>query len=102
VSSKRRAQSAKRKTAGQRRAGALVLRLALKRSNVLKALAPRQIRAVLQSGGMNLCAENGHDLGADGRWRDLGELSIPAGDEAALTTITGAASAVLERGGRRR
>lgn len=64
------------------------------------ALAPAQIRAALHRGGMNLCAENRHDLGADGRWRDLGDLSIPAGDEATLATITGAASAVLERGGR--
>lgn len=64
------------------------------------ALAPAQIRATLHSGAMNLCAENGHDLGADGRWRDLGDLSIPAGDEAVLATITGTASAVLKRGGR--
>ncbi|HMQ32089.1 MAG TPA: arginase family protein, partial [Chloroflexaceae bacterium] len=64
------------------------------------ALAPRQIRAALHSGAMNLCAEGGHDLGADERWRDLGDLSIPAGDEAALAAITGAASAVLTRGGR--
>jgi agmatinase len=64
------------------------------------ALAPPQIRAALHSGAMNLCAENGLDLGADGRWRNLGDLSIPAGDEPALTTITGAASAVLKRDGR--
>lgn len=64
------------------------------------ALAPRQIRAALHSGAMNLCAESGHDLGADDRWRDLGDLAIPGGDEAALATITGAASSVLRRGGR--
>ena len=64
------------------------------------ALAPRQIRAALHSGAMNLCTENGHDLGADARWHDLGDLAIPAGDEAALATISGAASAVLRRGGR--
>jgi len=64
------------------------------------ALAPRQIRAALHSGAMNLCAESGHDLGADGRWRDGGDLSIPAGDEAALATITGATSDILTRGGR--
>jgi agmatinase len=64
------------------------------------ALAPPQIRAALHSGAMNLCAESGHDLGADSRWRDGGDLSIPAGDEAALATITGAASAVLRGGGR--
>ncbi len=64
------------------------------------ALAPRQIRAALQSGAMNLCAENGLDLSSDNRWRDLGDLTIPAGDEAALTTITGAIASVLERGAR--
>jgi agmatinase len=64
------------------------------------ALAQRQIRAALHSGAMNLCAENGHDLGSDERWRDLGDLTIPAGDEAALAAITGAAQAVLDRGGR--
>jgi arginase len=64
------------------------------------ALAPRQIRAALHSGAMNLCAENGLDLGSDDRWRDVGDLAIPAGDEAALATITGAATAVLQQGGR--
>jgi arginase len=64
------------------------------------ALAPRQIRAALHSGAMNLCAENGHDLGADERWRDLDDVAIPAGDEAALAAISGGASTVLDRGGR--
>lgn len=64
------------------------------------ALAPRQIRAALHSGAMNLCAERGLDLGDDGRWRDLGDLAVPAGDDAALAAITGAAAAVLGRGGR--
>src|SRR5690606_5074047 len=40
------------------------------------------------------------DLDNDKRWHDLGDLSIPTGDEAALATITDAASAVLKRGGR--
>ncbi len=64
------------------------------------ALAPRQIRAALHSGAMNLCAENGHDLEADANWHDLGDLAIPVGDEAALATITGAAASVLARGAR--
>lgn len=64
------------------------------------ALAPKQIRATLFNGAMNLCAENGLDLGIDPRWRDLGDLSIPAGDDAALAAITGAATAVTERGRR--
>ncbi|HMQ28931.1 MAG TPA: arginase family protein, partial [Acidimicrobiales bacterium] len=64
------------------------------------ALAPRQIRAALHSGAMNLCAESGHDLGADGGWRDLGDLVIPTGDDAVLSTITGAVASVLWRGAR--
>jgi arginase len=64
------------------------------------ALAPPQIRAALHSGAVNLCAENGHDLGADDRWRDLGDLLVPADDDSALTTISDAAAAILERGGR--
>jgi GNAT superfamily N-acetyltransferase len=64
------------------------------------ALAPTQIRATLHNGAMNLCAENGHDLGAEPRWHDLGDLAIPPGDAAALAAITGAAADVLARGGR--
>lgn len=64
------------------------------------ALAPRQIRAALHSGAMNLCAESGHDLGDDASWRDLGDLVIPTGDDAVLSTITGAVASVLEQGSR--
>jgi arginase len=64
------------------------------------ALAPRQVRAALHSGAMNLCAENGLDLGNDDRWRDLGDLAVPTGDDAALSTITGAVTSVLEQGAR--
>lgn len=63
------------------------------------ALAPVQIRATLHNGAANLCAERGLDLPADRRWRDVGDLAIPAGDdEAALETITSAARSVLDRG----
>ncbi|MEN9934109.1 MAG: hypothetical protein RLZZ387_688 [Chloroflexota bacterium] len=65
------------------------------------ALAPIQIRATLHNGAANLCAEGGLDLASEGRWRDLGDLAVPAGnDEAALETITGAARSVLDRGAR--
>jgi arginase len=64
------------------------------------AQAPRQIRAALHSGAMNLCAESGHDLGDDASWRDLGDLVIPTGDDAVLSTITAAVAAVLEQGAR--
>lgn len=65
------------------------------------ALAPAQIRAALHSGSANLCAENGLDLGTDPRWHDLGDLTLPLGDDAATqAAITAAAQAVLDRGGR--
>jgi agmatinase len=65
------------------------------------ALAPPQIRATLHNGAANLCTEHGHDLDADARWRDLGDLDIPSGDDAAaLETITNAAAAVLAQGAR--
>ncbi len=64
------------------------------------ALAPPQIRAALYSGAMNLCAESGHDLGDDASWRDGGDLVIPTGDDAVLSTITGAVASVLGQGAR--
>jgi arginase len=64
------------------------------------ALAPRQIRAALHSGAMNLSSERGLDLSASQRWTDLGDLALPSGDDAALAAISGAAEAVLARGGR--
>jgi hypothetical protein len=49
---------------------------------------------------MNLCAEGGYDLGDDASRRDLGDLVIPTGDDAVLSTITGAVTSVLEQGSR--
>ncbi|HEX6818395.1 MAG TPA: agmatinase [Ktedonobacterales bacterium] len=46
------------------------------------ALAPMRIRAALNSGAMNLCTEDGVDLGARSDWRDLGDLEIGYGPEA--------------------
>ena len=43
------------------------------------ALAPARIREVLRSGAMNLCAENGVDLGAEPRFRVLGDLNLEEG-----------------------
>jgi agmatinase len=43
------------------------------------ALAPARIREVLRAGAMNLCAENGVDLGAEPRFRVLGDLNIEEG-----------------------
>jgi arginase len=64
------------------------------------ALAPPQIRASLHSGAMNLCTERGIDLGASPRWRDLGDLPIPVGDQAALDAISAAAADVIGQGAR--
>ncbi len=65
------------------------------------ALAPPQIRAALHAGSANMCAENGLDLGGDPRWHDLGDLTLPVGDDTTtLETITAAAQAVLNRGSR--
>ena len=46
------------------------------------ALAPARIREALTCGAMNLCAEDGRDLGADRRWRWAGDLTLGSGDEA--------------------
>lgn len=43
------------------------------------ALAPARICEALHSGAMNLCAENGIDLGTETRWRDLGDLGLGQG-----------------------
>jgi agmatinase len=44
------------------------------------AEAPPRIREVLHAGSTNLCAENGHDLGADPRLKDLGDLKLEGGE----------------------
>jgi agmatinase len=64
------------------------------------AEAPAAIRAALASGAMNLCCEDGRDLGAEPRWRDVGDVEVPADDAGALAAIAGAAEAVLARGAR--
>lgn len=43
------------------------------------ALAPARIREMLRTGAMNLCAENGIDLSAEPRFRDLGDLELEEG-----------------------
>jgi agmatinase len=40
------------------------------------ALAPPRIREALHSGAMNLCAEDGTDLGTESRLHDLGDLEL--------------------------
>lgn len=61
------------------------------------ALAPPRIREVLHSGAANLCAENGIDLAADSRWRDLGDLALAEGVEA-LDQIELTFKSLIERG----
>lgn len=61
------------------------------------ALAPPRIREVLHSGSMNLCAENGVDLGSEARLRDLGDLALDSGTMA-LEQIESAVSSLVQRG----
>jgi agmatinase len=61
------------------------------------ALAPPRIREVLHSGAANLCAENGVDLAAETRWRDLGDLALAGGLEA-LEQIEATIADLIERG----
>jgi arginase len=63
------------------------------------ALAPARIRAALHAGSMNLTTEDGVDLGASGGWRDLGDLTIGAG-EAAFEAITRHLSSLYAGGAR--
>jgi agmatinase len=60
------------------------------------AHAPPRIREVLHSGAMNLCAENGIDLGAEPRWQDVGDLELGSGG-AAFEQIQAAVESLLER-----
>jgi agmatinase len=41
------------------------------------AAAPQHIRDALHCDSSNLCAENGLDLKADSRWRDVGDVGTP-------------------------
>ncbi len=61
------------------------------------ALAPPRIREALHSDATNLCAENGIDLGAEARWRDLGDLELGQG-AAAFQQIETAIGSLLDRG----
>lgn len=60
------------------------------------ALAPARIRDALCSGASNLCAENGLDLGAEPRWRDLGDLELDTG-LVALDQIESAVADLIEQ-----
>jgi arginase len=63
------------------------------------ALAPARIREVLHAGAMNLCAENGADLGSEARLADVGDLEPGSGD-AMRRRVEAAVAAVLVRGAR--
>ncbi len=60
---------------------------------------PAAIRAALRSKSSNLTTEAGLDLGADDRWRDLGDLEL-AGGEATRAEIERAVGEQLEQGHR--
>lgn len=59
------------------------------------ALAPPRIREVLNAGSSNWCAESVRDLGAEPRFRDLGDLQLGNG-LGALTEIERAVDRLLE------
>ena len=63
------------------------------------AMAPARIRSVLHDGAANLCTEDGHDLGREPRFRDLGDLDVGAG-AATRSRIEEAVTDLLERGTR--
>jgi agmatinase len=63
------------------------------------AKAPSAIRQTLHNGASNLFAENGVDLDAHPLFRDLGDLALPAGEEAmaAIETAIGRLAAQKAR-----
>ena len=76
------------------------------------ARAPAAVRAAWSTGSMNLCGENGQDLGADARLVDVGDVDLdvlavtdildvarPPGPDA-LTRIEAAVRTLLDRGAR--
>jgi agmatinase len=60
---------------------------------------PARIREVLHAGATNLCAENGHDLAADPRLKDLGDLDLESG-EAGRRQIEERAQRIVKLGAR--
>jgi arginase len=58
---------------------------------------PAAVRTARRSGSMNLCAENGHDLGADARLIDAGDIDVGTD---ALTHIQDTLHALAARGAR--
>lgn len=63
------------------------------------ALAPARIRAALNAGSMNLCTEDGVDLGTRSDWRDLGDLELGHG-RAAIADIERQMGAIVSGGAR--
>ena len=60
------------------------------------ALAPSRIREALHSGSSNLCTENEHNLGAEPRFRDVGDLERDSGT-IAFEHIEKVVASLLER-----
>ena len=63
------------------------------------ATAPDHIRQALHSPSSNLCAENGIDLGADLRWRDVGDVGT-AKEQPSFSEIEDFAGGLLADGDR--
>lgn len=65
------------------------------------AEGPAAVRAAWAAGAMNLCAEDGRDLGADARLIDVGDVDLDAAlDTDALARIEASVRTLLERGAR--
>ena len=58
--------------------------------------APSKIREALHCGSANLCSEDGHDLGKEARFKDLGDMAfIPS--QPPLAEIEGVVERLLEK-----
>jgi len=64
------------------------------------ALAPARIRAALGSGAMNLCIEDGDDLGARDDWRDEGDPALAGHGAEALAEIERRIADIIAGGSR--
>ncbi|MEO0635023.1 MAG: agmatinase [Pseudomonadota bacterium] len=63
------------------------------------ALAPARIREAFHSASANMFTETGHDLGADGAWRDAGDLLLDGlSGQVAYDAIYAGVSDTLESG----
>jgi len=63
------------------------------------ARGPARLREVMASGSMNLCAEDGTEIGTDRRFVDAGDVEL-AGGAASMSAVEAAVDGLLGRGAR--